>query len=352
MQAGTDLDAIAAIQGGGQLLGIVSVCRDADQSHPLGNIGRPVNRNLLDRPQPDAQPFHQRQFVLTNGLHAALDKVIHAGPQGHDPGDVQVSCFETLRQRVGLTILLAFGPGATLSHAVKLSIGAGPHVENPGTQRTQQSLVARRGQQIGLQLADREGEMTNRLGGIDQEKSGMPLEGLGDCGDRLQGARHVGGVGDGHQFRVGSQLGGHGVGRDPAAGIAAHAGDLHPGCLFQEPQGAEHRVMFGIGGHDMIVLSEQAVDGEVECIGAVERKNDASCVVAAQQAGDAASDLVHRTFGLDRVAVRAASGGGTTLAQVSIAGRIDRFRFRPASCRVVQVDAPHLLPLVPSHPPI
>ena len=68
--------------------------------------------------------------------------------------------------------------------------------------------------------------------------------------------------------------------RNKALAIARDVGDFDAGFFAQRPQRAEHRVVVADGRDDVVAGPNDAADGHVEHVGAVEAEDDVRRVVA------------------------------------------------------------------------
>ena len=178
---------------------------------------------------------------------------------------------------VGLDILFGDGPGAALAEGPHVSFESGADVERACAQRPQQPLVAGEREQVDEVMPDVQGHVAQRLSGVDQQRHAAVAADLADGTDRLERAGDVGPVDHRDQPRVGPHRGGDVIGVDqPRLGIGRYSRLLDHAPRDQLVQRAEHRVVVHPRRDRVaagVALMEDALDGEIERIGCVERED-------------------------------------------------------------------------------
>jgi hypothetical protein len=127
--------------------------------------------------------------------------------------------------------------------------------------------------QIGTQGIDGQRNDSRSLGCIDQDKGPASMRELDDLADRLDRTRHVGGVADDDETRIGTQRAAHIVRIDCPIGPDRHArgGDTEH---FECPQRSPHRIVLERGRHHVVTRAQQPLEREIERIGTAGREDD------------------------------------------------------------------------------
>ena len=140
--------------------------------------------------------------------------------------------------------------------------------------------------------------------------------------------------------RVFGRSGGtHIVRRNKTLAVARDIGDVDVGVFAQCSQRPQHGVVVANGRDDMVARPDDAANGEVQHVGAVEAEDDVRRIVGADQFGHAAPGPLDDAVGLQRFAIAAAAVRGADFALVAIDGVVDGLRLGPGRGGVVEIDA-------------
>jgi hypothetical protein len=106
----------------------------------------------------------------------------------------------------------------------------------------------------------------------------------------------------------------------------------HPG------ERAVDRVVLGARRDDVVALPEEALEGEVQAVGGVEREDDAVGALRAEEPRDGLAAALDPFLRLDGQAVARATGVPGMAAGELVHRAVDGFWLRPRGGGVVQVD--------------
>ncbi len=213
-------------------------------------------------------------------------QVLHSGGQPEDARHVQIARLELRRQLVRLPGALALGAGAPLPDAAQLQTRPEGGWRECRCRAARASPCGRSREKIDAERADVHRQMPQRLRRVAEHQRSVPAGDRPSFCDRLNGAGDVRGVRDGHQSGRGAQGPLHVLGIDEPAESHGDDGDFDSLALLQVGQRAEHGVVFHLGRHDVIALVDEAVQGQVERVGAVGREDQVRRIGQAQQRGD------------------------------------------------------------------
>ena len=214
-------------------------------------------------------------------------------------------------------------------------------VERPDAGRTEQPLVGRERHQVGGQGVDVDRYAAGGLRRVEQEEGAVAAGQAAHRRRVLHRAEDVRGVGHHHQPGVGPQRALDLRRVDAAGGVEADPRQLDAAGAGQRLQRTAHRVVLEVGGDDVErprLAAGDALDGEVQGVGAVEGEDQAAGVVDAQQAGQPVAYPGHQRLGLDRHAMAGAAGVGRRLVEKARHRRRHSRRLGEAGGGVVQVD--------------
>ena len=125
-----------------------------------------------------------------------------------------------------------------------------------------------------LKSIDRNGRCPSDWAASNEKPRAVLAARFADLGGRLNGAGDVRRVRHRHQSSFGLQRPANIVGIDQSAGIATDASHLDSAVLFQIAQRPQHGIVVGIGADGVIARAQQAVNGQIQRIGAVVRKDN------------------------------------------------------------------------------
>ncbi len=146
---------------------------------------------------------------------------------------------------------------------------AGPDRQHAGAQRAEQALVPGSGQQVDAQRLQVDRHVARRLGRIAQHRDARGARHARHFGDGLQSARDVRRMADGDQARRRFEGGADVVRVDDALRVATDARHTNAEVLGQVFKGAQNGVVLDDGRDDMILRAHEAVNRQVERVGAV-----------------------------------------------------------------------------------
>ena len=96
--------------------------------------------------------------------------------------------------------------------------------------------------------------------------------------------------------------------------------------------------MFQVGGDDVIAVGEDALEGHVEGVGAVEREDEAFRLLAVEELVEQMAAVVEGVFGGEGHLVAGPAGVGKVMPREAIEGLVDGFGFGETGGGVVEVD--------------
>ena len=97
--------------------------------------------------------------------------------------------------------------------------------------------------------------------------------------------------------------------------------------------------MVADGRDDVVARPDDAANGQVQHVGAVEAEDDVRRIAGADQFGDALPGPLDDAIRFLRFAIAAAAVRGADFALVAVDGVVDGLRLGPAGGGVVEIDA-------------
>ena len=188
-------------------------------------------------------------------------------------------------------------------------------------------LVAGDRVEVDVERADVERQLRHRLGAVDQDQGTRRVGAGGDLGDRVEGAEHVGEVGDRDQLRAaGERTLELGVDQS-AVGADADPVDLGPAALGELLPGDDVGVVLHLGQDDPIARPDVGVApaacDEVDRLRCVADEDHLAAVGGADVVGDRGPGTLVGVGRLGRERVGAAMDVGVVAPLVAI-DRLDR----------------------------
>ena len=295
----------------------------------------------------------ERLLVLPDVLDAFVEDVFDAFEESGDADGVVRAGLELVGDGLWVCVVFGDASGAALDGGVEEAFEAGPDVERAGAEGSEESLVSREGEEVGVHGVDIDGEVADGLGGVDEERDGHVAADGADAVDGLEGAGDIGGVDGGDEACVGLDGGVDGGGVDEAGvriGRDACEGDELRELVGEGVDGAEDGVVLHIGddgveGARVAALvagevgAEEALDGDVEGAGGAVGEDDGVGRGGVDEGCDGGAAFGEECGGAGCFVVGASAGGGADLGVEAGHGLGDGGGFGEAGGGVVEIDA-------------
>jgi len=276
-----------------------------------------------------------------------LEHPVDPREQPEDSGRVVRSRLVLVGEEVRLAVQLGSRSGSALAEGPEDFLDARAKVEKAGSEWAHEELVAGGGEEVDVVGDDIDGNVADGLGGVDDEGNGVFAGDAADFAHRLNSSGDVGGVGDGDELGVAADGPLNVVGIDQAGGgIHPHAGEGDRAAVGEGVKGTEDGVVVEVcadgvrsaaGGGD--VGFEDALDGEVEGVGAVEGEDDVVGRGGVDELADGGAAIGEHAGGFDGFSVSSAAGRCAELGEVARDGGEDAGRLGEGGGGVVEVKS-------------
>ena len=317
MKSAAGQDSELGFENRAQVRRLKSVDAQAEYADPLvrGAGTKPTQAGTLLKAFHYA--FTQLNFMRANGLDPPIQQPRDTSQESRDTGHIRAAGFEAIRKKIGLLRSLARGTGSALAQRCDFDLRARPQNQHASAKRPEQSFMARARQRVDREIAKSERQVTDRLSAIHEAENLTPPADLPDFCDRLDRAGDIAGV------RDDNQSGGRANGRGDYGGIydsrflvGFNGRPFQSGSRGQAGKRSQHRVVFECSCYDMVAGLDQPFDQRVQCIGAVESKDDWIIEMAIEQTPDGATAAFESLPSIQRFAVPAPPGARADVNQL------------------------------------
>jgi len=272
--------------------------------------------------------------IVLSSIHAI------AASSPASPNRVVAAGLELVRHERRLNGPVADGPRTTLHQGFQRRLEARPNIERAGPQGAHQALVAWRGEQIDARRLHVDRYMSDGLRRIDEQRDAAPPGFAADGFDCLERAGDIAAVDDRNQARLRTDRVEQGVHIDKSRGrVGLDVGGLNPPGGRQGVQRPQHGVVLHRRRHNMVALTEMALDGLVERGGTVHREDDMLGRFCMDKPREAAAATGQNLAGLDRFSIGSTARRGPQTLRVGPHGLEDLGRLGKTRGGVVGVQS-------------
>lgn len=347
-----DGDVVVLVERGRDVPGADALDVEEDDGGAVVGGGEPVDGEVGDGGEPVEELAGEGHLVFVRSGVEVVDR----GEEPGEPDGVGGARFERVGEGGGhlepggdgARSAASFAEDARFVLGAVVGVGAGGEIEGAGPGGSSEPFVPGDGEEVDVGALDVDGDVPEGLGAVDEDEG---VRGGGACGaddvvDGLDGAHGVGRVGDADEGGAVVAGAGDGLGVDDAVLVGLDDGEGDDVVDGVAVEGAEDGVVFEGGGDDVdgelapVALggADDAVDREVERVGAPVGEDDARCGGCVDELGEGAPGLLDGVGGAAREFVPASSGVARGVCEEVGHGACDVGVLGEAGGGVVEVD--------------